>query len=47
MKEILLNDIYTFAEITREIYIIDDFKIKIFIKADIFISKRIIIDFVT
>ena len=46
MKNILLNNIRTFAQITREIYIIDDFKTDMFIEADILISKRIIIDFV-
>ena len=43
MKEILLDDIYIFVKITREIHVVDNFKIKI----DILISKRIIIDFVT
>ena len=47
IKEVLLdfNDIYIFAKITRKIYIIDNFKINIFIDTNIFISKRIIIDF--
>ena len=40
------NDTRTFAKITRKIYIIDDFKINIFINIDIFTPKRIIIDFI-
>ena len=49
IKGILLdfNDTYIFAEITREIHIIDNLKINIFININIFTSKRIIIDFAT
>ena len=48
IKEVFLdfNDTCAFAEITRKIYIIDNFKINIFIDIDIFTSKRIIINFV-
>ena len=46
MKKILFNNIRVFAQIIREIYIIDNFKIEILIEVDILISKRIIIDFV-
>ena len=46
IKGVLLDDIRTFAQIIREIYIIDNFKVGMFIDINIFISKRIIIDFV-
>ena len=45
IKRVLSNDTRAFAEIIKEIYIIDDLKADIFINIDIFISKRIIIDF--
>ena len=47
MKGVLLNDNHIFAEITREIHIIDDFKVKMLIKVDILTLKRMIINFVT
>ena len=48
IKEIFpgFNDIRIFAKIIREIYIVDNFKIDIFIDINILILKRIIIDFV-
>ena len=46
MKDVFLDNIRAFAKITREIYIINNFKMKIFIKIDILTSKRIIIDLV-
>ena len=47
MKNILFDKTYAFVKITREIYIINNFKTRIFIEANIFILKRIIIDFAT
>ena len=48
IKNVLLNNkgIRVFAQIIRKIYIIDNLKIDIFIKTNIFISKKINIDFV-
>ena len=48
IKEVFFNnnDIRIFAKIIREIYIIDNFKINMLIDIDIFILKRIIIDFI-
>ena len=46
MKSVLFNNTRVFIEIIREIYIINDLKIKIFIEVNIFILKRINIDFV-
>ena len=40
------NNIRIFVKIIREIYIVDNLKINIFININIFILKRIIIDFV-
>ena len=39
MKRILLDNTRAFAQITREIHIVDNLKIEIFIEVDIFISK--------
>ena len=39
MKSILFNNIRVFIEIIREIYIINNLKIKIFIKVDILILE--------
>ena len=39
------KSICAFAQITREIHIVDDFKTEMFIEADILTSKRINIDF--
>ena len=47
IKNILLDNTRAFAQITREIHIIDDLKANMLIEADILTSKRIIIDFVT
>ena len=47
MKDVLLDNTRVFAQITREIHIVDDFKANMLIEADILTSKRIIIDFVT
>ena len=46
MKDVLLDNIRVFIKIIKEIYIINDLKIKIFIKVDILILERINIDFV-
>ena len=46
MKDVLPDDIYVFVQITREIYIVNDLKIDMLIEADIFILKKMIIDFV-
>ena len=46
MKKMLLENKRTFAKIIKKIYIVDNFKIEIFIEINIFISKRINIDFV-
>ena len=45
IKDVLLDNTRTFAQITREIHIVDDFKTDMLIEADILTSKRIIIDF--
>ena len=42
----LFNDTRVFTKIIKEIYIINDLKIKIFIEIDILILERINIDFV-
>ena len=42
----LSNDTRVFIEIIKEIYIINDLKIKILIEVDIFILERINIDFI-
>lgn len=47
IKDVLFDNIRAFAQIIREIYIIHNFKANILIKANIFIFKKIIIDFVT
>ena len=47
IKGVLLDNNRIFIKITREIHVIDNFKIKIFIEINIFISKRIIINFIT
>ena len=47
MKGIFLDNIYTFAKITRKIHVINNFKINIFIEINVFTSKRTIINFVT
>lgn len=39
IKKVLSEDKRTFVEIIRKIYIVDDLKTKIFIEANIFISK--------
>ena len=39
IKEVLLDNIYIFVRITREIHIINNFKIDILIEANIFTSK--------
>ena len=46
MKSVLFNDIRVFINIIREIYIINNLKIKILIEVDILILKRINIDFI-
>ena len=46
IKEVLKNNTRVFVKITREIYIVDNLKIRILIKFDILTSKRIVIDFV-
>ena len=46
MKNMLFNNTRVFIEITKEIYIINDLKIEIFIEVDILILERINIDFV-
>ena len=46
IKEVLSNETRTFIEITREIYIVNNLKTKMLIKADILILERIIIDFI-
>ena len=46
MKDVLLDNTRTFAQITREIHIVDDLKADMLIGADILTSKRIIINFV-
>ena len=46
IKEVLFNNIRAFIKITREIYIVNNLKINIFINVDILISKRIIINFI-
>ena len=45
MKNILFNDTRVFIKIIKEIYIINDLKIEIFIEVDILILERINIDF--
>ena len=47
IKNVLFDDIRVFAQITREIHIVNDFKINMFIEANILISKKIIINFIT
>ena len=47
LKSVLSNNNYIFAEITREIHIIDNLKIEILIEVNILTSKRIIINFTT
>ena len=47
IKSILFNDIRTFAQITREIYIVNNLKTNMLIELDIFTLKRIIINFIT
>ena len=47
MKEMLFDDTRAFAQITREIHIVDDLKTDMLIEADILISERMIINFVT
>ena len=47
IKGVLLNNNHIFAEITREIHVINDFRVKTLIKINIFILERIIINFIT
>ena len=47
IKRVLSNGTRAFAEIIREIYIVDNLKTKMLIEVDILILKRIIINFVT
>ena len=47
IKKVLFDKAYTFAQIIREIYIVNNLKTNILIKANILISKRIVIDFTT
>ena len=46
IKGVFFDNTRVFAQITRKIHIVNDFKIDMFIKADILISKKIIIDFI-
>ena len=47
MKEMLLDNTRAFAQITREIHIVDDLKTNMLIEADILTPKRMIINFAT
>ena len=47
IESILSNNTRAFTEIKREIYIIDDLKADILIRADILTPKRIALDFAT
>ena len=47
MKEVLPDNTRAFAQITREIHIVDDLKASILIEADILTPERMIINFVT
>ena len=46
IKKMLFENKRVFVEIIKKIYIVDDFKIEIFIEINIFILERINIDFV-
>ena len=46
MKDVFSDDTRVFAQIIRKVHIVDDLKINMFIETNIFISKRMIIDFV-
>lgn len=45
IKRVLSKNKRVFAEITRKVYIVNDFKTEIFIETDIFISERMNINF--
>ena len=47
IKDVLFDNTRIFAQITREIHIVDDLKADMLIEADILTPKRMIIDFVT
>ena len=47
IKDVLFDNTRVFAQITREIHIVDDLKANMLIEADILTSKRIIINFIT
>ena len=46
IKKVFFEDKRVFAEIIKKIHIVNNFKIEIFVETDIFISKRINIDFI-
>ena len=46
IKGVLLNGTRTFVKISREIYIVDDLKVGMLIRSDIFTLERMIIDFI-
>ena len=47
IEGVLLNKTYTFAEIKREIHIVDNLKVGILIGSNILTPKRIVINFIT
>ena len=47
IKNVLFNNIRVFAQIKREIHIVDDFKVGMLIEANIFTLKKMIVDFIT